>query len=104
MNGSAEDSCADVRNPATLKLRFHGHKIVGEFALVRTNRAKGKDWLLIKKKVLCRPRRLADRSRHTQRTARPGDISRPKGAVKAEMPTSFGAQCWRRLEIRAEWN
>ncbi|HZD95320.1 MAG TPA: DNA polymerase ligase N-terminal domain-containing protein, partial [Candidatus Sulfotelmatobacter sp.] len=33
-----------------LKLRFHGHKIVGEFALVRTNRSKGKDWLLIKKK------------------------------------------------------
>src|SRR5258708_12631831 len=33
-----------------LKLRFHGHKIVGEFALVRTRRSQGKDWLLIKKK------------------------------------------------------
>ena len=33
-----------------LKLRFHGHKLAGEFALVRTNRSKGKDWLLIKKK------------------------------------------------------
>ena len=33
-----------------LKLRFHGQKLVGEFALVRTNRSKGKDWLLIKKK------------------------------------------------------
>jgi len=51
MNGSAEDSCADVGS-GDLKLRFHGHKIVREFALVRTNRAKGKDWLLIKKKTL----------------------------------------------------
>ena len=33
-----------------LKLLFHGHKLAGEFALVRTNRSKGKDWLLIKKK------------------------------------------------------
>ncbi|HEY2914547.1 MAG TPA: DNA polymerase ligase N-terminal domain-containing protein, partial [Candidatus Angelobacter sp.] len=41
---------AQMWQSGDLKLRFHGHKIVGEFALVRTNRAKGKDWLLIKKK------------------------------------------------------
>src|SRR5258708_10959194 len=33
-----------------LKFRLHGQKLLGEFALVRTNRSKGKDWLLIKKK------------------------------------------------------
>jgi len=37
-----------------LKLKLHGQKLMGEFALVRTNRSKdrgrGRDWLLIKKK------------------------------------------------------
>ncbi len=32
-----------------LKIRLHGQRLVGEFALVRTKRNNGKDWLLIKK-------------------------------------------------------
>jgi bifunctional non-homologous end joining protein LigD len=32
------------------KFRLHGEKVQGEFALVRTKRGKGNEWLLIKKK------------------------------------------------------
>jgi bifunctional non-homologous end joining protein LigD len=32
-----------------LKIRLHGQRLMGEFALVRTKRNNGKDWLLIKK-------------------------------------------------------
>src|SRR5947199_3036890 len=32
-----------------LKISFHGQRLMGEFALVRTKRNNGKDWLLIKK-------------------------------------------------------
>jgi bifunctional non-homologous end joining protein LigD len=32
------------------KFRLHGEKLMGEFALVRTKRGKGNEWLLIKKK------------------------------------------------------
>src|SRR5437879_4630513 len=32
------------------KIRVHGEKIRGEFAIVRTKRGKGNEWLLIKKK------------------------------------------------------
>jgi bifunctional non-homologous end joining protein LigD len=70
-----------------LKLRFHGHKIVGEFALVRTNRAKGKDWLLIKKKDFA-VREGWDPEADTRSVLQgPGDISSTEGAVKAEMPS-----------------
>ena len=72
-----------------LKLRFHGHKIVGEFALVRTNRAKGKDWLLIKKKDFA-VREGWDPEADTRSVLQgPGDISSTEGAVKAEMPASL---------------
>lgn len=72
-----------------LKLRFHGHKIVGEFALVRTNRAKGKDWLLIKKKDFA-VREGWDPEADTRSVLQgPGDISSTEGAVKANMPTAL---------------
>jgi bifunctional non-homologous end joining protein LigD len=72
-----------------LKLRFHGHKIVGEFALVRTNRAKGKDWLLIKKKDFA-VREGWDPESDTRSVLQgPGDISSVEGAVKAAMPSSL---------------
>src|ERR1044071_891332 len=72
-----------------LKLRFHGHKIVGEFALVRTNRAKGKDWLLIKKKDFA-VREGWDPETDTRSVLQgPAEISSIEGAVKAEMPESL---------------
>ena len=72
-----------------LKLRFHGQKIVGEFALVRTNRSKGKDWLLIKKKDFAvRPGwdPESDTRSVLQGTAELADV---EGAVEAEMPKSI---------------
>jgi bifunctional non-homologous end joining protein LigD len=72
-----------------LKLRFHGHKIVGEFALVRTNRAKGKDWLLIKKKDFA-VREGWDPESDTRSVLQgPGDLLSIEGAVKAGMPASL---------------
>ncbi|MGC2743979.1 MAG: DNA ligase D [Candidatus Angelobacter sp.] len=80
---------AQMWESGDLKLRFHGHKIVGEFALVRTNRAKGKDWLLIKKKDFA-VREGWDPEADTRSVLQgPGDISSIEGAVKADMPTSL---------------
>ena len=80
---------AQMWESGDLKLRFHGHKIVGEFALVRTNRANGKDWLLIKKKDFA-VREGWDPEADTRSVLQgPGEISSTEGAVKAEMPTSL---------------
>lgn len=80
---------AQMWESGDLKLRFHGHKIVGEFALVRTNRAKGKDWLLIKKKDFA-VREGWDPEADTRSVLQgSGDISSTEGAVKAEMPASL---------------
>src|SRR5690242_7413996 len=80
---------AQMWESGDLKLRFHGHKIVGEFALVRTNRAKGKDWLLIKKKDFA-VREGWDPEADTRSVLQgPGDISSTEGAVKADMPTAL---------------
>jgi bifunctional non-homologous end joining protein LigD len=80
---------AQMWESGDLKLRFHGHKIVGEFALVRTNRAKGKDWLLIKKKDFA-VREGWDPEADTRSVLQgPGEISATEGAVKAEMPASL---------------
>lgn len=69
-----------------LKLRFHGQKLVGEFALVRTNRSKGKDWLLIKKKDFA-VRPGWDPESDTRSVLQgPAELSQIEGAVKAEMP------------------
>jgi bifunctional non-homologous end joining protein LigD len=80
---------AQMWESGDLKLRFHGHKIVGEFALVRTNRAKGKDWLLIKKKDFA-VREGWDPEADTRSVLQgPGDISSTEGAVRADMPAAL---------------
>lgn len=69
-----------------LKLRFHGQKLAGEFALVRTNRSKGKDWLLIKKKDFA-VRPGWDPESDTRSVLQgPSDLAQIEGAVKAAMP------------------
>jgi bifunctional non-homologous end joining protein LigD len=80
---------AQMWESGDLKLRFHGHKIVGEFALVRTNRGKGKDWLLIKKKDFA-VREGWDPESDTRSVLQgPAELSSIEGAVKAEMPASL---------------
>src|SRR5450432_1263593 len=80
---------AQMWQSGDLKLRFHGHKIVGEFALVRTNRANGKDWLLIKKKDFA-VREGWDPEQDTRSVLQgPAEPSSIEGAVKAEMPASL---------------
>src|SRR5215472_8549536 len=72
-----------------LKFKLHGQKLAGEFALVRTNRSKGKDWLLIKKKdfaVRAGWDPESDTRSVLQSTA---EISAIEGAAKAEMPTAL---------------
>jgi bifunctional non-homologous end joining protein LigD len=80
---------AQMWESGDLKLRFHGHKIVGEFALVRTNRAKGKDWLLIKKKDFAVQEGWDPEADTRSVLQGPGDISSTEGAIKAEMPASL---------------
>jgi bifunctional non-homologous end joining protein LigD len=72
-----------------LKLVFHGHKLAGEFALVRTNRGKGKDWLLIKKKDFAvRPGWDPESdTRSVLQTS--SDLASIEGAAKAAMPTKI---------------
>lgn len=80
---------AQMWESGDLKLRFHGHKIVGEFALVRTNRAKGKDWLLIKKKDFA-VREGWDPESDTRSVLQgPAELSSIEGAVKTEIPASL---------------
>jgi bifunctional non-homologous end joining protein LigD len=80
---------AQMWESGDLKLRFHGHKIVGEFALVRTNRGKGKDWLLIKKKDFA-VREGWDPESDTRSVLQgPAELSSVEGAVQAEMPASL---------------
>lgn len=72
-----------------LKIRLHGQKLAGEFALVRTNRSKGKDWLLIKKKDFA-VRQGWDPESDTRSVLQgTAEISAIEGAVKAEMPTAL---------------
>src|SRR5690349_1040052 len=72
-----------------LKFRLHGQKLAGEFALVRTDRSKGKDWLLIKKKDFA-VREGWDPESDTRSVLQgPAELSSIEGAVKAEMPSSL---------------
>jgi len=72
-----------------LKLRFHGQKIAGEFALVRTNRSKGKDWLLIKKKDFA-VRPGWDPESDTRSVLQgPANLAQVEGAVEAPTPTKI---------------
>jgi bifunctional non-homologous end joining protein LigD len=69
-----------------LKFRLHGQKLAGEFALVRTNRNKGKDWLLIKKKDFA-VREGWDPETDTRSVLQSSaDLSLIEGAAKAAMP------------------
>jgi bifunctional non-homologous end joining protein LigD len=80
---------AQMWESGDLKLRFHGHKIVGEFALVRTNRAKGKDWLLIKKKDFAVHEGWDPEADTRSVLQGPAELSSMEGAVKTEMPTAL---------------
>jgi bifunctional non-homologous end joining protein LigD len=72
-----------------LKFRLHGQKLAGEFALVRTNRGKGKDWLLIKKKDFA-VRQGWDPESDTRSVLQgTAEISAIEGAVEAEMPSAL---------------
>lgn len=78
-----------------LKLRFHGHKMLGDFALVRTKRTVGsgakkkEEWLLIKKQDFAvRPGWNAEDDIRSVLQATE-DLSSIEGAVKAEMPAKL---------------
>jgi bifunctional non-homologous end joining protein LigD len=89
-----------------LKLRFHGQKIVGEFALVRTNRSKGKDWLLIKKKDFAVRPGWDPESDTRSILEGPSDLSQIEGAEKAAMPAKVDpmlALLGERLPQGSEW-
>ncbi len=84
-----ENPPAEQWKRGDLKIKFHGQKLLGEFALVRTNRSGGKDWLLIKKKDFAvRPgwNPEDDIRSVLQSTA---DLSSIEGAVEAEMPAKL---------------
>jgi bifunctional non-homologous end joining protein LigD len=72
-----------------LKLRFHGQKIAGEFALVRTNRSKGKDWLLIKKKDFAAREGWDPESDTRSVMQGTAELKSIEGAVKAAMPQTL---------------
>jgi bifunctional non-homologous end joining protein LigD len=72
-----------------LKIRLHGRRLMGEFALVRTKRAQGKDWLLIKKKDFA-VQEGWDPEKDTRSilAGRP-DLESVEGAVQAPMPQTI---------------
>src|SRR5947207_5850672 len=72
-----------------LKLRLHGQRLLGEFALVRTKRSHGKDWLLIKKQDFAvQPGWDPERDVRSVVPGRPA-LSSVEGAVEAPMPESI---------------
>lgn len=71
-----------------LKFRLHGHKLAGEFALVRTKKSP-KDWLLIKKKDFAVIPNWDPESDTSSVLASFGNPSSIPGATKATMPTSL---------------
>lgn len=72
-----------------LKIRFHGRRIMGEFALVRTKRAQGKDWLLIKKKDFAAQEGWDPEKDTRSILAERPELSSVEGAAQAPMPKSF---------------
>src|ERR1700682_4031690 len=72
-----------------LKFRLHGQKLMGEFALVRTARGKGKDWLLIKKKDFAVREGWDPESDIRSVLQAPADPSSIEGATKAAMPATL---------------
>jgi bifunctional non-homologous end joining protein LigD len=84
-----EKSPVEQWKAGDLKIRFHGQKLLGEFALVRTNRSGGKDWLLIKKKDFAvRPGWNPEDDIRSVLQG-PADLSSIEGAMEAEMPVKL---------------
>src|SRR5213082_2059995 len=72
-----------------LKIRLHGQRLMGEFALVRTRRSQGKDWLLIKKKDFAVQEGWdPEKDVRSIVPGRPA-LSSVEGAVSAPMPENF---------------
>ena len=75
-----------------LKLRFHGQKILGDFALVRTKRTVGsgakkkEEWLLIKKQDFAVRQEWNPEDDIRSVLQATEEISSVEGAVRAEMP------------------
>lgn len=71
-----------------LKFRLHGEKLMGEFALVRTKRGKGNEWLLIKKKDFAAKTGWdsEDDLRSVSGGGHKTDLSQVLGATQAAMP------------------
>jgi bifunctional non-homologous end joining protein LigD len=69
-----------------LKIRFHGQKLLGDFALVRTNRSGGKDWLLIKKKDFAVRPGWSPEDDIRSVLQGPAELSSIEGAVISPMP------------------
>jgi bifunctional non-homologous end joining protein LigD len=84
-----EKSPVDQWKAGDLKIRFHGQKLLGEFALVRTNRSGGKDWLLIKKKDFAVRAGWNPEDDIRSVLQGPADLSSIEGAVEAEMPVKL---------------
>jgi bifunctional non-homologous end joining protein LigD len=72
-----------------LKIRLHGRRLMGEFALVRTRRAQGKDWLLIKKKDFAVQEGWDPEKDTRSILAGQSDLASLEGAVQAPMPESI---------------
>ncbi len=70
------------------KFRLHGEKLNGDFAIVRTKRGKGNEWLLIKKKdEFARPGWDAEEYARSVKTGRTQEeIARELPAVEDEKP------------------
>jgi bifunctional non-homologous end joining protein LigD len=84
-----DKSRAEQWKAGDLKVRFHGQKLLGDFALVRTNRSGGKDWLLIKKKDFAvRPGWNPEDDIRSVLQG-PADLSAIEGTVKAAMPSKI---------------
>jgi bifunctional non-homologous end joining protein LigD len=72
-----------------LKIRLHGRRLMGEFALVRTRRAQGKDWLLIKKKDFAVQEGWDPEKDTRSILAGQSDLASLEGAVQAPLPQTI---------------
>lgn len=88
------------------KFRLHGEKLMGDFALVRTKRGKGNEWLLIKKKDFAA--KAGWDSEDDLRSVKSGTIGLAEipGAEKASMPQKLApmmAFASSSLPVGPEW-
>ncbi|MEO5936205.1 MAG: non-homologous end-joining DNA ligase, partial [Terriglobales bacterium] len=71
------------------KFRLHGEKLMGEFALVRTKRGKGNEWLLIKKKDFAAQAGWDSESDLRSVSGGGAELEQIPGATKTAMPTKL---------------